>query len=125
MKDGPHQPGWRVLRSHERLPQGARREVRGPRLPSRPAHLGGALPLLRLADVGQPFIDGELIGGRDSVTEMCETGGPEEKLGVAQPEYVEAPESAPVQRAPIGLENRLAESLPRRPDRAGSSQAAN
>jgi monothiol glutaredoxin len=58
--------------------------------------------------IPQLFVDGELVGGCDIVTEMYETGELAEKLGVEQPEDAEpAPEPAQPQRAPIGLENRL------------------
>ena len=58
--------------------------------------------------IPQLFIDGELVGGCDIVTEMYETGELAERLGVAQPDAepepptVEAPQSAP-----LGIENRL------------------
>ena len=55
--------------------------------------------------IPQLFIDGELVGGCDIVTEMFETGELAEKLGVEQPE--EEPEVQQPQRAPLGLENRL------------------
>jgi monothiol glutaredoxin len=55
--------------------------------------------------IPQLFVDGELIGGSDIVMEMYESGELAEKLGVEQPE--EEPEPAPVQKGPLGLENRL------------------
>ena len=55
--------------------------------------------------IPQLFIDGELVGGCDIVTEMFETGELADKLGVEQPE--EEPEVQQPQRAPLGLENRL------------------
>jgi len=57
--------------------------------------------------IPQLFVDGELVGGCDIVTEMYESGELADKLGVDQPE--EEPEPAPVQRqqAPIGLDNNL------------------
>src|SRR5205814_7487927 len=58
--------------------------------------------------IPQLFVNGELVGGCDIVTEMYESGELGELLGVDQPE--EAP-AAPVaeapQSAPLGLENRL------------------
>ncbi len=57
--------------------------------------------------IPQLFVNGELIGGCDIVTEMYETGELGEKLGVEQVERTEEPEPAPVQKPPIGLENRL------------------
>jgi monothiol glutaredoxin len=55
--------------------------------------------------IPQLFVDGELIGGCDIVTEMFETGELAEKVGVEQPE--EEPEVQQPQRAPLGIENRL------------------
>jgi len=56
--------------------------------------------------IPQLFVDGELVGGCDIVTEMYETGELAEKLGVEQPEDEEpAPEVAPAPK--IQLENRL------------------
>ena len=58
--------------------------------------------------IPQLFVDGELVGGCDIVTEMYETGELADRLGVAQPDAepvapaVEAP-----QTAPLGIENRL------------------
>jgi monothiol glutaredoxin len=57
--------------------------------------------------VPQLFVDGELVGGCDIVTEMYETGELAEKLGVEQPEDEPEPESPQPQRAPLGIENRL------------------
>ena len=57
--------------------------------------------------IPQLFVDGELVGGCDIVTEMYETGELAEKLGVEQPEDDPEPEVAQPQRAPLGLENRL------------------
>jgi monothiol glutaredoxin len=55
--------------------------------------------------IPQLFVDGELVGGCDIVTEMYETGELAEKLGVEQPE--DEPEEVPVDKGPIPLENRL------------------
>ena len=58
--------------------------------------------------IPQLFINGELVGGCDIVTEMYETGELAEVLGVKQPDQPEpAPEAQPVQAAPLGIENRL------------------
>ena len=58
--------------------------------------------------IPQLFIDGELVGGCDIVTEMYETGELAEKLGVEQADDAErAPEPEQPRQAPIGLENRL------------------
>jgi monothiol glutaredoxin len=56
--------------------------------------------------IPQLFVNGELVGGCDIVTEMYESGELAEKLGVEQPDDAE-PEPVQPQRAPIGLENRL------------------
>jgi monothiol glutaredoxin len=56
--------------------------------------------------IPQLFVDGELVGGCDIVTEMYESGELQETLGIdAEPEAV--PEAAPVQAPPLGIENRL------------------
>ncbi len=61
--------------------------------------------------IPQLFVDGELVGGADIVTEMYETGELAEVLGVEPP--AEAPAQAPAPEAPAGapplqIENRLA-----------------
>jgi monothiol glutaredoxin len=60
--------------------------------------------------VPQLFVNGELVGGCDIVTEMYETGELAQVLGVettagSDPDV--APEGQPVQAAPLGIENRL------------------
>jgi monothiol glutaredoxin len=58
--------------------------------------------------IPQLFVDGELVGGCDIVTEMYESGELAETLGLedaAAPEP--APEAAPVESAPLSIENRL------------------
>ncbi len=59
--------------------------------------------------IPQLFVEGELVGGCDIVTEMYETGELAETLGVEQSAEAEAPEPAEPTPAkpPIGLENRL------------------
>jgi monothiol glutaredoxin len=57
--------------------------------------------------IPQLFIDGELVGGCDIVTEMYENGELAEKLGVEMPEDEEAIEEMPVNKGPVPLENRL------------------
>jgi monothiol glutaredoxin len=57
--------------------------------------------------IPQLFVDGELVGGCDIVTEMFESGELAEALGAEQPEAPAAPEPTPVQAAPLGIENRL------------------
>jgi monothiol glutaredoxin len=57
--------------------------------------------------IPQLFVDGELVGGCDIVTEMYESGELATKLGVEQPEEDPEPETPQPQAPPIGLENRL------------------
>jgi monothiol glutaredoxin len=57
--------------------------------------------------IPQLFVDGELIGGCDIVTEMFETGELAEKLGVEQPDEDPEPAAPQPQRAPLGIENKL------------------
>src|SRR5207249_7854731 len=58
--------------------------------------------------IPQLFVDGELIGGCDIVTEMYETGELAERLGVPQADQEPEPASAEApQSAPLGIENRL------------------
>jgi monothiol glutaredoxin len=57
--------------------------------------------------IPQLFVEGELVGGCDIVTEMYESGELAGMLGVDQPEESPEPEPTEPQRAPIGLENRL------------------
>jgi monothiol glutaredoxin len=52
-------------------------------------------------------LDGKLVVGCDIVTERYETGELAELLGVEQLAEEEAPEPAPAQSPPLGLENRL------------------
>lgn len=55
--------------------------------------------------IPQLFVNKELVGGCDIVTEMYESGELAQLLGVEQPGS--EPEEAPVQKGPLGLENRL------------------
>ena len=58
--------------------------------------------------IPQLFIDGELVGGCDIVTEMFATGELADALGVAQPDAAPAPaEQAAPAPAPLSIENRL------------------
>ena len=60
--------------------------------------------------IPQLFIDGELVGGCDIVTEMYETGELAARLGVEMPEDdddLEPAPEAPANQGPIPLENRL------------------
>jgi monothiol glutaredoxin len=61
--------------------------------------------------IPQLFVNGKLVGGCDIVMEMYETGELADLLGVEQPEdEPEAPSAeAPLQSAPMGLENRLSD----------------
>ena len=58
--------------------------------------------------IPQLFIDGELVGGCDIVTEMYQSGELQQALGL-EAEHAEQPEpeAAPVQSAPLSIENRL------------------
>jgi len=61
--------------------------------------------------IPQLFVNGELVGGCDIVTEMYESGELAETLGVEQPD--DAPDATPGGEAavpgsaPMGIENRL------------------
>jgi monothiol glutaredoxin len=58
--------------------------------------------------IPQLFVDGELVGGCDIVTEMYESGELQGTLGIQGSETpAEAPEAEPVQSAPLSIENRL------------------
>jgi monothiol glutaredoxin len=57
--------------------------------------------------IPQLFVDGELVGGCDIVTEMFETGELAQTLGVQQPEAAQSPEPAAPGPRPLGIENRL------------------
>jgi monothiol glutaredoxin len=56
--------------------------------------------------IPQLFVNGELIGGCDIVTEMYESGELAQTLGVEQPEAEPVETPAPGPR-PMGIENRL------------------
>jgi monothiol glutaredoxin len=60
--------------------------------------------------IPQLFVDGQLVGGCDIVTEMYETGELAEALGVEAPEGTagEAPQGATPQAPGLTIENRLA-----------------
>jgi len=59
--------------------------------------------------IPQLFVDGELIGGADIVTEMYESGELHEALGVAAPDApaTDTPAGADPAPRPMGIENRL------------------
>ncbi|MEA2278819.1 MAG: monothiol glutaredoxin [Solirubrobacteraceae bacterium] len=56
--------------------------------------------------VPQLFVNGELVGGCDIVTEMFESGELAQALGVEQPDRAPAEEPAVAQQ-PLGIDNRL------------------
>jgi monothiol glutaredoxin len=58
--------------------------------------------------IPQLFVNGELVGGCDIVTEMYETGELAQALGLEPSEApAPAPAEAPVDGAPLQIENRL------------------
>jgi monothiol glutaredoxin len=58
--------------------------------------------------IPQLFIDGELVGGCDIVSEMYQSGELQQALGLEAPEEpAGAPASAAVESAPLSIENRL------------------
>jgi monothiol glutaredoxin len=58
--------------------------------------------------IPQLFVDGELVGGCDIVTEMYESGELQQTLGVeGGPVQEPAAEPDPVQAPPLSIENRL------------------
>ena len=57
--------------------------------------------------IPQLFVDGELVGGCDIVTEMYESGELAQVLGIEQPQETEAAQAHPAQTPPLSIENRL------------------
>jgi monothiol glutaredoxin len=57
--------------------------------------------------IPQLFIDGELVGGCDIVTEMYESGELQDALGVETAQEPEAPAVAEPEAPPLSIENRL------------------
>jgi monothiol glutaredoxin len=58
--------------------------------------------------IPQLFIDGELVGGCDIVSEMYQSGELQQALGVEAPaEPAQPTDAAPAESAPLGIENRL------------------
>src|ERR1700745_1389351 len=58
--------------------------------------------------IPQLFVNGELVGGCDIVSEMYESGELHETLGLEPaPAPEAAPEGVPVESAPLSIENRL------------------
>jgi monothiol glutaredoxin len=57
--------------------------------------------------IPQLFVDGELVGGCDIITEMYQSGELGQTLGLERPEAGDEPSGAPVESAPLTIENRL------------------
>ena len=57
--------------------------------------------------IPQLFVNGELVGGCDIVTEMYESGELAETLGVDQPAAAEPAEEPADGARPMGIENRM------------------
>jgi monothiol glutaredoxin len=57
--------------------------------------------------IPQLFVNGELVGGCDIVTEMYESGELHQTLGVDAPAEATAPAEPEVSSAPLSIENRL------------------
>jgi monothiol glutaredoxin len=58
--------------------------------------------------IPQLFIEGELVGGCDIVTEMYQSGELQDALGLDDaPAGDPEPEAAPTEAAPLSIENRL------------------
>src|SRR5579859_4687139 len=58
--------------------------------------------------IPQLFIDGELVGGCDIVTEMFESGELQQALGLEGAAGTQAPQAPDVEAPPLSIENRLA-----------------
>jgi monothiol glutaredoxin len=56
--------------------------------------------------IPQLFVDGELVGGCDIVSEMYESGELHEALGL-EPLAADEPQAAAAQSTPLSIENRL------------------
>ena len=57
--------------------------------------------------IPQLFVDGELIGGCDIVTEMYQSGELHEALGLESPAQPQEAPRAEAESAPLSIENRL------------------
>ena len=57
--------------------------------------------------IPQLFVDGELVGGCDIVTEMYQSGELHEALGLDAGPAEDPPEPTPAQAPPLSIENRL------------------
>ena len=95
MKGTPEQPDVRLLRAHRRrrCRRSTRRSRRSTSCPTR-ASARSSRALSDWPTIPQLFVDGELVGGADIVTEMYESGELAEALGV------EAPSASPPRRRP-------------------------
>ena len=64
--------------------------------------------LSRWPTIPQLFVEGELVGGADIVSEMYQSGELTQTLGLEAPaEEVETPQPAGMESAPLTIENRL------------------
>jgi monothiol glutaredoxin len=57
--------------------------------------------------IPQLFINGELVGGCDIITEMYQSGELQQALGVEAAPEAEAPAEAELAQKPLSIENRL------------------
>jgi monothiol glutaredoxin len=57
--------------------------------------------------IPQLFVDGELVGGCDIVSEMYQSGELAQTLGIEAPQDAAQPEPAAADSAPLSIENRL------------------
>jgi monothiol glutaredoxin len=57
--------------------------------------------------IPQLFVDGELVGGADIVSEMYQSGELAETLGITSPAQADEPETSGGDHAPLSIENRL------------------
>jgi monothiol glutaredoxin len=57
--------------------------------------------------IPQLFVDGELVGGCDIVSEMYQSGELQQTLGLELEPAEETPEAEAAQSAPLSIENRL------------------
>ncbi len=58
--------------------------------------------------IPQLFVDGELVGGCDIITEMYESGELQHVLGLEGAAGTQAPQAPDVEAPPLSIENRLA-----------------
>jgi monothiol glutaredoxin len=57
--------------------------------------------------IPQLFVDGELVGGCDIISEMYQSGELQQTLGLEGASSDDTPEAAAVESAPLSIENRL------------------